>query len=82
MADFSAWQTKNLVKFCEEATQRMKDQDAEYQRLVDKHNALHINADRYLRALRVIYTWSGVAGALVPEHVRKCAGKALGMAES
>ena len=28
-------------------------------------------------ALRVIYTWAGVPGALEPESVRRLAGKAL-----
>jgi hypothetical protein len=36
-------------------------------------------AAQWQRALRVIYTWAGVPGALNPEHVRKLCGEALGM---
>lgn len=33
--------------------------------------------DEMERALKVIYTWAGVDGALVPKHVIAVAGKAL-----
>lgn len=32
------------------------------------------------RALRVIYTWAGMPGALDPDRVRQLAGRALGYA--
>lgn len=35
-------------------------------------------AQKWQSALKAIYTWSGVPGALNPEHVRKLCGKALG----
>ena len=30
-----------------------------------------------VKALRVIHTWAGTEGALIPEHVLKISGKAL-----
>lgn len=35
-------------------------------------------AQKWQRALKAIYTWAGVPGALKPEHVRDLCGKALG----
>lgn len=52
MADFSTWERDSLVKFCEEATRRMLEQDAERSRLMDKHNALHASAATCRLALR------------------------------
>jgi hypothetical protein len=36
-------------------------------------------AAEWQRALKVIYTWAGVNGALDPKDVRKLCAKALGM---
>jgi len=73
---------------------RIAELEADYQRLMDKHNALHVNAlkerterdtlraevERQTSALKVIYTWAGIPGALKPENVRELSGKALGKA--
>ena len=40
---------------------------------------LRRNLEQQQRALRVLYTWAGVPGALVPKHVQELAGKALGI---
>ena len=37
-----------------------------------------IAAQQWHNALKVVYTWAGVPGALTPEHVRELCGKALG----
>ena len=38
-----------------------------------------LHAEEMRTALRVIYTWAGVDGALDPDHVRDLAGRALGL---
>ena len=43
-----------------------------------ERDRLRAEVERQTRAMKVIYTWAGVPGALNPEHVRELCGKALG----
>lgn len=49
---------------------------------VDERDTLRAEVERQTSALKVIYTWAGIPGALKPENVRELSGKALGKATS
>ncbi len=49
MADFHLWQKETLVKFAEDATERMRAQEIEIRELKDAYLAMHLQWKNALR---------------------------------